>query len=166
MQKRVTFHKHEIEGAKILKSRLTKLGFSSEDIKIPKAFVELHQVRFHQNTHEKTLRAFIRKLGKDSISAFFLVLQADRAGNRTKHNKPLITYYMRNLQLKLTELARTTILEEDLCLKINDLIKMGLSIQQANHAIKNMTAIVQLKPHKNNLKFLIEFANKNYLEKK
>jgi hypothetical protein len=164
MQEQVSFHKHEVEGARILESRLAAMGFGGMDIRIPKKLVELHQVRFYENTNEKTFRAFLRRLGKKKTDLFFSVLKADRAGNRANDGKPLMTRYMKQLRWKLEFLEKTTVFEEDLCVNRFSLLFMGVPRERINHAINNMTAIVQLKPERNNFMFLTEFVRKNYLE--
>lgn len=164
MQEQVSFHKHEVAGARILDSRLTEWGFTSSEIRTPKTLVELHQIRFYENTNEKTFRAFLRRLGRRKVDLFFTVLKADRAGNRANSSKPLMTKYMKQLRWKLDFLEKTTVFEEDLCLPRWHLLFMGVKREQINKAINNMIAIVQLRPDRNNLMFLTEFVRNNYLE--
>lgn len=166
MREVVTFHRHEIESARIIQSRLKELGFSDFEICLPQRLVELHQVRFYSNTQDITYRAFLRRLGRFHVSSFFAVLRADRAGNTKNDHKPLITQEMMSLQKKLEDLQKTTVFEEDLVLSKINLILMDVPKDKIQHAINNMTAIVQLRPDRNTLLFLTEFVRKNYLEKK
>jgi hypothetical protein len=164
MKQIITFYKHEIASAQILEKRLTILGFKEVERMLPKRLVELHQVRFYKDTTDKTYRAFLRKLGKGHIEKFRGLLLADRAGNASKAGRPLLTRFHNMVFTKLYSLETTTVFERDLCLHRIDLILMKVPKHKIQHAIDNMTGIVQAKPGRNTYLFLTRFIQKNYLE--
>lgn len=166
MKQAITFHKHEMASAQILEKRLQTMGWTYEEIQLPKRMVELHQIRFYESTTDKTYRVFLRRLGKGNLHEFLQLLTADRLGNLYKANLPVKTQYFNNLEQHLDFLDQTTIYEQDLCLRRWDLSLMGVPRKELSRAIDNMTAIVQLRPSRNNYLFLTRFIQNNYLEKK
>ena len=88
INKKITFHKHEVAGANIVKQRLKFLGFDQEIITQVSSLVRLHMYHYTREYTDAGVRRFIKKSGltkKDikDLSNFplFKLRIADRLGN-------------------------------------------------------------------------------------
>ena len=92
INRRVTFHKHEVYGANIAKQRLKFLGFDQEVITEVCSLIRMHMYHYTREYTDAGVRRFIKKSGLtkkdiDDLSNFslFKLRIADRLGNGIKN---------------------------------------------------------------------------------
>jgi tRNA nucleotidyltransferase (CCA-adding enzyme) len=164
---RVHFYKHEVEGARIVKQWMKSLKFSNADIEYVSKLVYHHQWRFEDNTKQKTVRKWLQTVGKDTWRDLVTLRCADRRGNMTKQDKPMITTKM----FWLINTAEQIIAEglplfkEDLAIDGQDLIALGLKPSpQFQEIFANLIGIVVKDPKKNTKEWLSDYVKRVYIK--
>jgi putative nucleotidyltransferase with HDIG domain len=105
---RVYFKKHEILGSKIAYEFLASIGFTTA-LTIPVSRLIRHHMFYFKLSGGVTKKSTIEKWYRRVKPIFFdlMILRlADRAGNSSKQDKPLVTYEMKLLMDMLTEIER------------------------------------------------------------
>ncbi|MBB1502301.1 CCA tRNA nucleotidyltransferase, partial [Propioniciclava sp. MC1683] len=92
---KVSFHHHDVVGAKMTKKRLTELRFSSDEVKAVAKLVELH-LRFHgyadADWTDSAVRRYVRDAG-DQLERLHVLTRADcTTRNQRKANRLRTAY--------------------------------------------------------------------------
>ena len=92
---KVSFHHHDVVGAKMTKKRLTELRFSSDEVKAVAKLVELH-LRFHgyadADWTDSAVRRYVRDAG-DQLERLHILTRADcTTRNQRKANRLRTAY--------------------------------------------------------------------------
>mgnify|MGYP000844082521 FL=1 len=102
----VTFHHHDVVGAKMARKRLTDLRFSSDDVKAICELVELH-LRFHGYSEgewtDSAVRRYVRDAG-DQLERLHILTRADCTTRNVRKAHRLATAY-EQLEFRIDELA-------------------------------------------------------------
>lgn len=103
---KVSFHHHDVVGAKMTKRRLTELRFSSDEIKAVAKLVELH-LRFHgyadADWTDSAVRRYVRDAG-DQLERLHILTRADCTTRNVRKANRLRTAY-EQLEWRIDELA-------------------------------------------------------------
>ena len=102
----VTFHHHDVVGAKMARKRLTELRFSTEEIKAICLLIELH-LRFHgyadADWTDSAVRRYVRDAG-DQLERLHILTRADVTTRNARKADRLRTAY-EQLEFRIDELA-------------------------------------------------------------
>ncbi len=102
----VTFHHHDVVGAKMARRRLTELRFSSEEIKNVCLLVDLH-LRFHGYAEgdwtDSAVRRYVRDAG-DQLERLHILTRADCTTRNVRKAHRLKTAY-EQLEFRIDELS-------------------------------------------------------------
>jgi len=122
-----TFHNHELVGTKIAYDYVRRyLKCSKEDSEYITLMVRHHMFHFEDSTKRSTIKKWLQKIdGK--WNDLFLLRMADRAGNKTKVNKPLVTHFMKKLleEINYIETYEEPMHIADLAISGRDLVDMN-----------------------------------------
>jgi poly(A) polymerase len=102
--KGVTFHHHEVVGARMTKDRMRKLKYSNDDVADVSKLVELH-LRFHtykMGWTDSAIRRYVRDAG-DQLSRLNKLTRADCTTRNLRKAKEL-SLRMDELEVKIAEL--------------------------------------------------------------
>jgi len=103
---KVTFHHHDVVGAKMTRRRLEALRFSSDEIKAVARLVELH-LRFHGYAEadwtDAAVRRYVRDAG-DQLERLHILTRADCTTRNVRKANRLRTAY-EQLEWRIDELA-------------------------------------------------------------
>ena len=103
---KVSFHHHDVVGAKMTKKRLTELRFSSDEVKAVAKLVELH-LRFHgyadTDWTDSAVRRYVRDAG-DQLERLHILTRADCTTRNQRKANRLRTAY-EQLEWRIDELA-------------------------------------------------------------
>ncbi len=103
---KVTFHHHDVVGAKMTRKRLTALRFSNDEIKAVSKLVELH-LRFHgyadSDWTDAAVRRYVRDAG-DELERLHILTRADSTTRNVRKANRLRTAY-EQLEWRIDELA-------------------------------------------------------------
>ena len=103
---KVSFHHHDVVGAKMTKKRLTELRFSSDEVKAVTQLVELH-LRFHgyadADWTDSAVRRYVRDAG-DQLERLHILTRADCTTRNARKSHRLRTAY-EQLEWRIDELA-------------------------------------------------------------
>ncbi|MDO5533145.1 MAG: CCA tRNA nucleotidyltransferase [Propionibacteriaceae bacterium] len=104
---KVSFHHHDVVGAKMTKKRLTELRFSSDEVKAVAKLVELH-LRFHgyadADWTDSAVRRYVRDAG-DQLERLHILTRADCTTRNQRKANRLRTAY-EQLEWRIDELAQ------------------------------------------------------------
>ena len=98
-----SFHNHEVKGARIAYNFMRDYKFSNEDCEYVSLMVRWHMFHFDLDSKKKTIKKWLRKV-KGLEEDLFALRVADRAGNKAKVGRPLVTMYMEDLMTKIKEI--------------------------------------------------------------
>ena len=102
----VTFHHHDVVGAKMTRKRLTALRFSADDVKAVARLVELH-LRFHgyadADWSDSAVRRYVRDAG-DQLERLHILTRADCTTRNVRKANRLRTAY-EQLEWRIDALA-------------------------------------------------------------
>jgi poly(A) polymerase len=103
---KVSFHHHDVVGAKLVRKRLTALRFSSEEVKAVSELVALH-LRFHGYGEgqwtDSAVRRYVRDAG-DQLERLHILTRAD-CTTRNKAKAARLWAAYDDLEARITELA-------------------------------------------------------------
>ncbi|WZW98372.1 CCA tRNA nucleotidyltransferase [Propioniciclava soli] len=103
---KVSFHHHDVVGAKMTAKRLTALRFSTDDVKAVARLVELH-LRFHgyadADWTDAAVRRYVRDAG-DQLERLHILTRADCTTRNARKANRLRTAY-EQLEWRIDELA-------------------------------------------------------------
>jgi len=102
----VSFHNHDLVGARITRRRMRALHYSNEDIEVVSRLVELH-LRFHTyrlGWTDKAVRRYVRDAG-DLLESLNLLVRAD-CTTRNAAKARALQRRMDELEARIEELAR------------------------------------------------------------
>ena len=103
---KVSFHHHDVVGAKLTKNRLTALRFSADEVKAVARLVELH-LRFHgyadADWTDSAVRRYVRDAG-DQLERLHILTRADCTTRNTRKANRLRTAY-EQLEWRIDALA-------------------------------------------------------------
>jgi len=166
INKKVTFHKHEVASANIVKYRLKILGFDQEVISKVYLLVRLHMYHYTREYTDAGVRRFINKSGLtkkdiDDISNFslFKLRIADRLGNGIKtipitdrqkdFEKRIVKVYNKMHSLTFKDLNITKLF---ICKCFNTLFSDNIT----KGIVKFLLEKIKTNPEKNKEKILIK----------
>jgi len=123
-----SFHNHEILGARIVYNFAKKYHFSNDDCEYLSTMIRWHMFHFDLDSSKKTIKKWLRKV-KGLHTDLLELRKADRAGNKAKIGRPLVTNYMQDLMDKIKEIEdyKEPMKITDLEFSGLDLIAMGYS---------------------------------------
>ncbi len=124
--KDVTFHGHEIVGARMAKHILTKLKFSKEVIENVTHLVRYHMFYYNVgDVSEAGVRRFLARVGPENIDNILKVREADRIGSRVPKAFP---YKLRHLLFMIEKVKRDPLHPKMLKIKGDDVMNiLGIS---------------------------------------
>ena len=103
---KVTFHHHDVVGAKMAKKRLTALRYSTDDVKAVAKLVDLH-LRFHgyadADWTDAAVRRYVRDAG-DQLERLHILTRADCTTRNQRKANRLRTAY-EQLEWRIDELS-------------------------------------------------------------
>lgn len=121
-----TFYSHEVMGAKMTRSILSRLKFSREDIKKISDLVRYHM--FYYNVGEVTessVRRLMAKIGPDNMEELLQVRMADRIGSGVPKAQP---YKLRHLRYIIDKVSQDPISAKMLNINGNNVMELlGIS---------------------------------------
>jgi poly(A) polymerase/tRNA nucleotidyltransferase (CCA-adding enzyme) len=151
-----TFYGHEIIGAKITHTILSRLKYSKEFIEKVSKLVRYHLFYYNvDEVGEASVRRLIRKVGPEDMEDLIKVRICDRIGSGVPKAEP---YKLRHFRFVIEKLSRDPISVKMLKIDGNDVMKIA-GIQPSPHvgAILNILLEEVLDdPTKNAKKFLFE----------
>lgn len=156
----VHFFKHEVESANITYEWMKEYKFSNEQCLYVSKIINNHQWRFEQKVKTKTIKKWLQKVGKDVWEDLITLRCADRKGNITKQNHPMMTKEIWDLYNKAKEIINTKqpLFREDLAINGDDIKALGIKPgPKYKEMFGNLLAIVIADPNKNNKEFLINY---------
>jgi tRNA nucleotidyltransferase (CCA-adding enzyme) len=149
-----TFYNHAQYGAKMTKTILKRLRFSSDFIKKVAHLVNYHLFYYDIDVvTESGIRRLLRRLGKENIEDFIKLRTADRIGSRVPKAKP---YRLRHLEYMFEKVATDPIDPKMLKIDGNEIMAM-LKLKPGPKIGLLMEALLQEvldDPAKNNQKYL------------
>lgn len=120
-----TFHAHEVVGARMASSLLSRLRFPKKNVDKVALLVRYHM--FYYNVGEVTeysVRKLVRNIGSENIEELLQVRQADRIGSGVPKAEP---YKLRHLRYMLEKVSQDPISAKMLAVKGNDVMeKLGI----------------------------------------
>ena len=166
INKKITFHKHEVISANIVKHRLKVLGFDQELINKVYLLVRLHMYHYTREYTDTGIRRFIKKSGLtkkdiDDIANFslFKLRIADRLGNGIKtipiterqkdFEKRIIKVYNKMHSLTFKDLNITKLF-------IYKCFNTSFTNDTTTNIIKFLLEKIKTNPEKNKEKILIK----------
>lgn len=121
-----SFYNHEIIGSIVSKKILKRLRFSNEIIDKVEKLVKFHMFFYTEEWTDSAVRRLLRNVGIDLLDDLFLLREADRIGNGTKHEK--------SKHLELLKVRIKKILDEENAFSLKHLNINGLDVMK----IKNL----------------------------
>ncbi|OHA68335.1 MAG: hypothetical protein A3A27_02745 [Candidatus Wildermuthbacteria bacterium RIFCSPLOWO2_01_FULL_47_18] len=116
-----TFHGHDVAGARMVLTILSRLRFPKKTIEKVALLVRYHM--FYYNVGEVTeysVRKLVRNIGQENIEDLLEVRQADRIGSGVPKAEP---YKLRHLRYMLEKVSQDPILPKMLAVKGNDVME-------------------------------------------
>ena len=119
-----SFIQHETVGAKLAEKYLREFKFSSYEVEYVCNIVKNHMFHFELDTKKKAIKKWLVRVGGNWRDLIQLRM-ADRAANRAKVGKPLVTNFMEDLIEKVSEIENyeEPLRITDLEISGNDLIE-------------------------------------------
>ncbi len=162
-----SFYNHEIIGSKMAYRIMRRLKFSKSDLDAVSHLIRYHMFYYTDEWTDGAVRRFLRNVGVENLDNLFLLRDADRVGNGTKHGIPktfldfkekIVAIIADDNALKVTDLA----------INGNDLITaLGLKPGKIIGEILNyLLELVLDTPDLNTNEKLIECAKEYYNDKK
>jgi len=144
--KGITFHKHEVVGARIARKILTKLGYSNYVKKEVSRWIRLHMYHYTREYGDTAIRRFItkaeiKKEDLDNLESFplFKLRAAERLGNGFK--KIPITPKQKDFEKRIIK-----IYGETTAFGVNDLALKGDDVMEV-FKLKQSNLIGRIKKH-------------------
>ena len=144
--KGITFHKHEVIGAKIARKLLTRLGYSNKIKREVSKWIRLHMYHYTREYGDNAVRRFITKAeiqkeDLENLSDFplFKLRAAERLGNGFK--KVPITPKQKDFEKRIIK-----IYNETTAFGVNDLALKGNEIMEV-FKLKQSNMIGRIKKH-------------------
>jgi len=144
--KGITFHKHEMVGAKIAKKALTRLGYDNNTKNQITKLVRLHMYHYTHEYSDNAIRRFIAKAGitekdLDDISNFplFKLRAGERLGNGFK--KVPVTARQEDFEKRIVKVYKETT-----AFGVNDLVLKGKDIMEI-FELKQSPLVGRVKKH-------------------
>lgn len=135
--KRITFHKHEIESVKDARAFMTRLKYETNMKKEVLALIRMHMYHYTREWTDAAIRRFIKNaklepkyIGRLEEFPLFILRAAERLGNGLK--KDPITDRQRDFQRRLEAVLKTTT-----ALDIKDLSVNGNDLKEIFHIPEN-----------------------------
>lgn len=162
---RIHFYKHEVHGMILADEWLKKLKFSNKEREYVTRLVRNHQWRFQTDSKDKTIRKWLRDVGKDWRD--LITLRAcDRKGNLAKAGKSAVTRHMRELCERAENILSRgdPVFNTDLAINGNDLKALGIKPGPIYKQIfQDAWALVINEPHKNTKEALLETVRRKHV---
>jgi tRNA nucleotidyltransferase (CCA-adding enzyme) len=153
----VTFHGHELVGATIAYSLLSRLGYNKQFIERVVLLIRHHMYRFDELTRDTTLRHWLYKLGPRWLEVI-QVRACDRRGNLAKVGKPAWTTEMFDLEKRCEDIIKLgPVFREDI--HIDNGIVESLS-DNPEGVYLSLLGIIRQHPERNNPEYLIPYINR------
>jgi hypothetical protein len=159
-----TFHKHEIIGATIAYNFCKRLHMREMDAQYIVKLVRHHMFRFEDVTTEKTIKRWLRSVGKDAWRDLLAIRIADRKGNKAKAGKPAQTKELKELEDRIHHIIQThaVIFEEDLNVSKEILRNLAHSSYDLKNVFADLIGVVNSDPTRNELTWLMEYTKRVY----
>jgi putative nucleotidyltransferase with HDIG domain len=160
------FYGHEVVGADMATIWMKQMKFSNNEVEYVSKLIRGHQFRFEEDTKEKTIRRWLRKMGPDWEDQLTLSF-ADRRGNYAKRDKPTVHAANRRLLERVREIKNSgvPIFKEELPISGDDLITLGLTPGPIFKEIfDNILGIIYADPSKNSREWMLAYVTRNYIK--
>ncbi len=115
-----TFYNHEIVGAKLSKKIADRLKFSKKDRNKLWLLVRYHMFTYNPKVTDKSIRKFIKNVGKENINDMIMLRIGDRKGGGSKAT----SWRLRELQERIGQLMYTPLQINDLKVNGGDVMKI------------------------------------------
>ena len=124
----VHFYNHHINGAEIVYNWAKKFKFPSKDCEYLSLITRHHMYHISLDTKKSTIKKWMSKT-KGYYWDLIELRKADRAGNKAKEGKPLITHFLQSLIDKMKEIEehKEPFSLKDLNISGADLINLGMT---------------------------------------
>ncbi|MFA6252596.1 MAG: HD domain-containing protein [Candidatus Paceibacterota bacterium] len=117
-----TFYNHEVVGAKMAKTILTRLHFSKKDIEKVYLLVRYHLFYYNiDEVKEASVRRLIKNIGAENVEDLLRLRMADRIGSGCPKAEP---YKLRHLKYMIDKVSKDPISVKMLKIDGNDIIKL------------------------------------------
>jgi len=114
------FYNHEIVGAKISKKIADRLKFGKKDKDKLWLLVRYHMFNYNPQVTDKSIRKFIKNVGKENINDMMMLRIGDRKGGGSKAT----SWRLRELQERIGRLMYTPLQIKDLKVSGNDVMRV------------------------------------------
>lgn len=166
----VSFYRHEIIGAEIVKRIMRRLKFSNQDISAVSHLIRHHMFYYTSKWKDGTIRRFVSKIKRENLEPLFLLRQADRLGKGNIASD----YQEDNQDLEEFQKRIEELINEKSSLTLADLDINGTILMQEfslasgpllGYLLKQLLEQVLDDPSKNQKKYLLQIAQKLLEEK-
>lgn len=161
MTKKISFHDHEVVGAKITRGILDRADLAPQVKDLTVKLVRHHQFRFYDDTKDSTIKKWMRTLGKDGWRLVLMVRLLDRKGNQKNKDKPLVTQEWTGLLEKCKKLEKNMVYYEDLALSPERIFAI-VPHDKRKEALSNLVSIMENDREKNTTKYIKSYLKTNY----
>jgi poly(A) polymerase/tRNA nucleotidyltransferase (CCA-adding enzyme) len=122
-----SFYNHEVKGARLAYQFMRDYKFTNSDCEYASLMIRHHMFHFDRSTKRKTIKRWLRKVG-GLYQDLLMLRMADRAGNKAKASKALVTSHMMDLMHKIAEieLYKEPMSTADLAISGETLKELGL----------------------------------------
>lgn len=122
----VTFHNHEVVGAKMVRKILSRFGFDSDLIERVSFLVRNHMFHYTRHWNDRTVRRFLTRVPIKDLPDLIELRMADRQGNGKNQIIPLqIQQLLHHVERIQQEESKPKI--KDLAINGHDLKNLGIS---------------------------------------
>jgi len=158
---RLTFHGHEVAGAKIVRDLFPRLGLNELITQEVSHLVQHHMYRFAPETKEKAFRHWLLRVGPNWYDLLLLRL-ADRRGNRAKRDRSAWTSQMNGLVLRVNKVLdeNPVVFDTDLAITREEIKE--LAGDKEDEVVSALVGLVNNEPEKNNNSWLKEYTMRVY----
>ena len=157
----LTFHRHDVQSALIAYEWMRQAypNLYSERVTISK-IVKNHMFRLEANPSENSIRRWMCKSGKACWQRLINLRLADRLGNLTLQNEPLITPPIKAIMNISERLLKTglPIFTDDLVVLPGDLTAEGMDYKVTEEFMQNIVAACFYDRNKNNKTYILSKA--------
>jgi len=115
----ITFYNHEVVGARISKNMANRLKFSNKEKNRLWTLVRRHQFTVDENQTDKSIRRFIKNVGKENINDMLDLRVGDRLGGGATET----SWRLEEFKKRIIEVQKEPFTIHDLKIKGDDVMK-------------------------------------------
>ena len=160
---KITFHKHEVVGARIAREMVAHLGIPKQEQDMVVKLVRNHQFYFQEETPDKKIESWIAEMGIEAMEYQLDLRVSDRmaSGKKSAKKTPRTKEYMRVWSLYQKALDNPNFFFfEDLDVSRYDLKSAGVPVEKITSVLHSLRSLVRQDKNKNNKETLLSFVPK------